>query len=64
MRATIVWAWKIKEGLCHWVHTSKDLLEMEDKPSPEAKIVKCGLMEYKDYLKLRKEATNANTSDS
>lgn len=49
----IVYAWKIKEGLCHWATTSKVTL-MDAKPSSEAKIVKCFLLEYKDYLNLLK----------
>ena len=50
----VVYAWKIKEGLCHWGEHSKSDLLVYDPPSPEAKVVKCFMMEYRDYLKLKK----------
>ena len=52
-RMPIVYTWKIKEGLCLWAEPCKSDLECRGKPSPEAEIVKCIIMEYKDYLKLK-----------
>ena len=51
----IVWAWMIKEGICYWAEPSKAKIESQNKPSPEAKPVKCMLIKYSEYLKLKKE---------
>ena len=50
----IVYAWKIEEGLCYFAMAHKSLFAEKDKPSPEAKVTKCMLLEYKEYLKLKK----------
>jgi len=52
----IVYAWKLKEGLCYEAVPIASLLKDNYKPSPEAKKTKCYLMEYGDYLKLKKAA--------
>ena len=52
----IVYAWKIREGLCCWAHASRSLLDQKEKPSSEAEIKKCMLLEYGDYLRLRNPA--------
>ena len=50
-----VWAWQIKEGLCRWVESYPDNLKDDMMPSPEGKKVKCILMTYKEYLKLKRK---------
>jgi hypothetical protein len=52
----IVYAWKIKEGLCRWAEAERTHLYEDEKPTPEATKSKCFLMEYKKYLKIRKDA--------
>ncbi len=52
-RAT-VYAWQMKEGLCSWAAPSKFRLEDDSPPSPEAKIVKCMMLTYGEYLKLKR----------
>jgi len=52
-RAT-VYAWKMNEGLCSWAAPSKFRLQDESMPSPEAKIVKCIMLTYSEYLKLKR----------
>ncbi len=47
-----VWAWQIKEGLCYWAENYAGDLQI--KPSPEAKKVKCIMMTYGEYLKLKR----------
>lgn len=49
-----VYTWQIKEGLCYWAEPSLASLDVTKPPSPEAKIVKCILMTYAEYLRLRR----------
>ncbi len=49
-----VYAWQIKEGLCYWAEPLLDSFDVTRSPSPEAKIVKCIMMTYSEYLKLRR----------
>jgi hypothetical protein len=51
---TAVYAWQVKEGLCHWAESSLASLDVTKPPSPEAKMLKCILMTYSEYLKLRR----------
>ena len=51
---TTVYTWQIKEGLCNFVKPSLTSLDVTNPPSPEAKVVKCILMTYAEYLKLRR----------
>jgi len=52
----IVYCWKLKEGnLRSWAEPFKSDLEVRSKTSPDAEIVKCFLMEYGDYLKLKRQ---------
>jgi len=52
---TTVYAWKIKEGLCNHAEPFPWYLNHNKKPSPEAKVVKCILMSYSEYIKLRRK---------
>ncbi len=49
-----VWAWQIKEGLCNWAEAYPGNLYEDDKPSPEARKLKCMLMTYGEYIRLKR----------
>jgi hypothetical protein len=49
-----VYAWQFDFGLAQYARASKYELEMNPKPSPEAKIVKCIMLTYGEYLKLKR----------
>jgi len=52
--SVVVWAWQIREGLCRWAEAYPGSLLKETKPSEEAKKIKCILMPYSEYLKLKR----------
>lgn len=49
-----VYAWQVKEELCYWAEPFPTSFDVTKSPSPEAKIVKCILMTYSEYLRLRR----------
>ncbi len=49
---TTVWAWQTKDGLCKWAEEYRNNLQIS--PSPETKKVKCIMMTYGEYLKLKR----------
>ncbi len=49
---TTVWAWQLDFGLCQWAEPCPEALV--SKPSDEAKKVKCIMMTYGEYLKLKR----------
>ena len=56
IKSESAYAWECRFGLCKWAKPTKDGLEIDPKPSPEARAVRVTIVKTTDFKKLMKLA--------